>query len=69
MRRLRSCYGALGVAVAASGAANCTLITISFMALVDCLAKTTCVRRGSRDRERQWEKRSNQRENQQKLGG
>jgi hypothetical protein len=69
MRRLRSCYSALGVVIAASGAADCKLISISFVALVDCLAKTTCVHRRSRDRERQWEKRSNQRENQQKSGG
>lgn len=69
MRRLSARYGVWGIMVAASGAADYTLITFSFVALVHCPTKTTCVYRRSRDRERQWEEGSHQREQQQKSGG
>jgi hypothetical protein len=54
--------------VAASGAADCTLIRFCFVAVVYRFAKATCVYRRSRDRQRQWNKSSDQREQQQKSG-
>jgi len=50
MRRLSGSYGALRIMVAASGVADGTLISCSFVALVHCLAKTAGVYRRSRNR-------------------
>jgi hypothetical protein len=50
MSWLSGSYGALGIMVAASGAADYTLIRVRFVAVVHCLAKTAGVYWRSRNR-------------------
>jgi hypothetical protein len=69
MRRLSGSDGALRIMIATSGGADCRLIRCRFMALMHCLAKTAGMYRCGCDRERQWKKASNQREQQQKSCG
>ncbi len=68
MSELRSCYGAAVALVAATGAADNALTRVGAVALVDCFSETAGVRRVSRHRQRDRNKSSDKREEQQESG-